>query len=384
MAITSTVNDWRLDATRGVQARREYVTALVSLRQLAKFLREVDPAAPAELRAQRALNRTRVPKIAKYVLDNPDDYCFTALAGTVDGAWSFEPASKGANHGVLTIPKSCKIDVADGQHRRAAIEAAVAADDALGKKSRGLADETIPVMLFAHRGLPKEQQRFEDLNGNGVRTAGSIEVLYDTRDPHAVMARAVVAGVPLWKGMIEQERAGCAGKSLRLFALSAVCNATRELTAGSGMSEAATTNTAIKFWKAVCAAMPAWQKAVGLVRMSDRGHAGSPAALRAEYVHAHAVALEALGHVGNALIRADPKGWEAKVAKLGEIDWSRQNGEWKDRCIIGGDMSKRRVDVVRTANLIKFKLGLTLGVDDLRHESPAERAVFEARPAVAA
>ena len=64
---------------RGLQAKREYYVAMWSLRMLRQISIFDDDELPPELRAQRILNKTRIPEIANYIIDNPDNYVFSAL-----------------------------------------------------------------------------------------------------------------------------------------------------------------------------------------------------------------------------------------------------------------------------------------------------------------
>ncbi|KYG09070.1 hypothetical protein BE21_19955 [Sorangium cellulosum] len=75
---------WALPAIRGVQARHEYYVVLVKMRELPRLFAAIDAKGPPELRAQRALNKARAPKIAEYILGNPNDYTFSFLMGDVD------------------------------------------------------------------------------------------------------------------------------------------------------------------------------------------------------------------------------------------------------------------------------------------------------------
>ena len=62
---------------RGLQARREYYVAMWSLRMLRQISIFDEDELPPELRAQRTLNRSRIPEISGYINDNPDDYVFS-------------------------------------------------------------------------------------------------------------------------------------------------------------------------------------------------------------------------------------------------------------------------------------------------------------------
>ncbi len=76
---------------RGLQARREYYVAMWTLRMLRQISIFDEDELPPELRAQRTLNRARIPEISDYILDNPDDYVFSAMTVSIDSQVSFDP-----------------------------------------------------------------------------------------------------------------------------------------------------------------------------------------------------------------------------------------------------------------------------------------------------
>lgn len=43
-----------------------------------------------EYRAQRKLNESRIPIISKYILDNRENYVFSALVASIDGKFEFK------------------------------------------------------------------------------------------------------------------------------------------------------------------------------------------------------------------------------------------------------------------------------------------------------
>jgi DNA sulfur modification protein DndB len=61
---------------RGVQAGREYYVAMWTLRTLRQISVFNEEELPPEMRAQRVLNKARIPEMSGYVLDNPNDYVF--------------------------------------------------------------------------------------------------------------------------------------------------------------------------------------------------------------------------------------------------------------------------------------------------------------------
>jgi DNA sulfur modification protein DndB len=206
---------------------------LVRLRELPHLLAPIDAKVPPELRAQRVLNKARVPRIAEYILGNPTDYTFSSLVGAIDGLPRFEPAVEKSRVGTLYIPRTMKVALLDGQHWRAAIEQAVREDNVKKKGSTGIGDETISLVLFIDNGLEKAQQKFTDLNRFGVRPNGSLALLYDHRDELANLAKAVVHEVPLFAKLTDGEKTSLAGGAGKLFALNAVHEATRALLRGS-------------------------------------------------------------------------------------------------------------------------------------------------------
>ena len=172
--------------------------------------------------------------------------------------------------------------------------------------------------------------------------------------------------VPLFAKLTDGEKTSVAGGSGKLFALSAVHQATRALLSGSNYNREESKKLAVTFWAEMGAVMRDWQAVA-------EGKVGA-AELREKYVHAHAVALEAIGRVGNALIRERTEEWKKDLAGLATLDWARSNPLWAGRTLINGRVSKTAASVTLTANVLKKHLGLELGVEDRRIEG-----VYEAR-----
>ena len=91
---------------RGIQARREYYVSMCPLRLIPKvFLFDEDELNP-ELRAQRTLNRARLPEIARYITDNRDGYVFSALTASIDGNVRFEAVVRPSLLEISQVSKS--------------------------------------------------------------------------------------------------------------------------------------------------------------------------------------------------------------------------------------------------------------------------------------
>ena len=350
-------------ALRGVQAGREYYVAMCPLRLLPKIIVFDSQELPPELRAQRVLNRARIPALTRYIVEHPNDYVFSAITASIDGEVEFVPyEAKGVkrNIGQLTVPLSARFIVNDGQHRRAAIEEALREQPELG-------DETIAVVFFLDAGLRRSQQTFADLNTHAVRASASIGILYDFRSPLAHVARRTASEVPAFKGLTEMERSSIALRSLKLFTLSGIYYASGALLHKAAEDEISPQEEqlAIDYWTALCDVIPEWSERV--IRST------SSLELRRDYIHFHSVTLHALGMAGADLIATYPRTWRTHLEKLRTMDWRRTNQMWEGRAMVGGQLSKARSQIVRTASTIKQVLGLPLSPDETRLEQfPSE------------
>lgn len=337
-------------AVRGSQAGRPCYIAMCPMRIIPKLFRFDEEDVPAELRAQRVLNRQRIPEIKTYLVENPTDYTLSSLTVSVDSMVHFEPLADtgiGQNIGTLSVPMDAKILINDGQHRRAAIEEAI-------KENPELGYDNISVLFFIDEGLSRSQQMFSDLNKHAVRPSDSISTLYDLRDSISELSRYVQKNVHLFSRMTEMEKSSISNRSTKLVTLSSIKNASRTLLHKSNKDDVSNQEkaVAVDYWNEVSANMNDWQLALQKKL--------SPADLRNDYVHAHGVMLQAMGQVGANLLAHYPVEWKNKLKKLNKIDWARANPEWEGRAMIQGRISKARVHVTLTANYIKKQLGVPL------------------------
>lgn len=345
-------------AARGVQSGRPCYVAMCPLRLIPKIFIFDGQEVPPELRAQRVLNRTRIPDIVSYLVDNPTDYTLSGITASVDGQVSFEPSTDtgmAQNLGLLSIPMDAKILINDGQHRREAIVQAIEQNPELGY-------DNIPVLFFIDEGLKRSQQMFADLNKHAVRPSDSISTLYDHRDHLSELARVVAREVKVFSRLTEMERSSISNRSSKLFTLSAIKNASKALLM-KGKSDPISEDEqqlAIDYWNEVAANMRDWQIALEKkVATCD---------LREQYVHSHGVMLQAMGQVGADLLFKPKSQWSQMLKNLQGIDWARANGEWEGRAMHHGRISKARSSVVLTGNYIKQKLSIPLTPTEQEYE----------------
>ncbi|HSW63853.1 MAG TPA: DNA sulfur modification protein DndB [Dissulfurispiraceae bacterium] len=339
---------------RGIQASREYYVTMCPMRLIPRILLFDEQELRPELRSQRLLNKARVPAIANYIVKNPTEYVFSALTASIDADVEFTPVSDDLalyNIGHIRIPMSARMVINDGQHRRAAIEMALRTQPELG-------DETIACVLFVDTGLRRAQQMFADLNRYAVRPTQSLSILYDHRDHLSVLTRELVHRVVAFRGLTELDKSTISNRSRSLFTLSGVHRATCELLADQlNSSYEQRLALAELFWNRVDANIDAWEK----VRS---GHV-SAVSLRREYIHAHTVALVAIGRAGRALLRHNPGGWQTALGGLRCVDWHRSNTQqWEGRATVGGRVSISRNNVSLLTNQVKHMLGIPLTDDE--------------------
>ncbi len=358
-------DDYQLSfpAIRGVQAGREYYVAMCPINVAVDIIKlsEEDESLPIELKAQRALNKTRIPAIADYIIDNPDTYAFSSLTVSIDSNVNFKAfGSVGIQKklGVLKVPYGVTYLINDGQHRRAAIELAL-------KEKPELRHETISLVLYVDRGLKRSQQLFADLNRYVVRPTPSISILFDHRDPMARLTLSVVDKVPCFKELTEKAKTTISNRSRKLFTLSVLYQANCDLLKKKKGSQTTDEDLdlATHFWKAVCTNMNDWE-------LARKRHI-APSELRSDTIHAHGIILRALGRLGPSLVSLPKDRWEETLEGLNKINWDRSNlSIWSGRAMTStGRISKSHTNIILTSNYLKTMVGLSLTPEEEKIEA---------------
>jgi len=348
-------------ALRGRQSGREYYVAMCPLKLVPRIFLFQEEELPPELRAQRTLNKARIPEISRYILANPGDYIFSSITASIDGDVHFETIpidhKKNDDVGKLRVPMDARVVINDGQHRRAAIEAAL-------KECPDLGDETISVVFFVDVGLKRTQQMFADLNKHAIRPTRSIGILYDHRDQMSSLARTIVDEVAVFRNLTEMEKTSISNRSTKLFTLSGIYQGTLSLLRKSQKTNEVSEEeeeTAIRFWREVCRNMNDWKLA------AEKGI--STHELRRDYVHAHSLALHVIGRLGADLLSSPNNDYKKDLKKLNTIDWARKNiALWEGRAMNAGKISKSHVCVTLTTNYLKQALGLSLNPEEAKVE----------------
>lgn len=343
---------YKFPVVKGIQAGREYFIAMVPLKMLGRLFPSDEEYVLPEYRAQRKLNEARIPEIKRYIINNPDSYVFSALAASIDGEFRYIP-SDSPDTGVLEVNMDAKFLINDGQHRKAAILAAIEENESLG-------EETISVVFYEDRGLSRSQQMFTDLNKHAVKTSNSIAELYDSRDPLAVTTRTVISCIPFLNEYVDKEKDNLGKFSSSLFTLNTFYTANKRILRRNECNKNFE-DFLIQFWKIIVDNMSPW---------NDIKHKEiSKRELREHYIATQAVVIQAFGRIGAYLYDNPEYGLDKYLPKISEINWKRNSDDWKLRVIrSNGRMINNADAIILAGNVIKRYINLPLTDDEITAE----------------
>src|ERR671924_116830 len=312
-----------LPVLRGTIGGRQYYSLLISLSEIPHLFKfnDWDQCTP-ELRAQRVLNKARVPDITKYILENEDGYLFSSITASYSCPVKFTPSTESSE--------------------------------------------------FETESPDRLQQMFSDLNRFVQKTSKSLGMLFDRRDALSALTLEVSEQVDAFRGMLDKEKITIPLRSPKLFTISALYEANEELL-GRKVPEkgsAAYTDavrTAVEYWTELSNIIADWQK----VKNGDL----TAAEVRQEKIHTHAVVLRALGGVGRTLFAKYPEGWQAKLKQLEKIDWRKSVGSsanplWDDVCITAGSVVSNRQARAATLAVLLREIGESPNGKVTHKESP--------------
>lgn len=346
---------YRFPAARGVQANKEYYICMIPLGLLSKiFLSQNNDVGP-EHRAQRRLNEARIPEIRDYILNNRLSYVFSALAASVDGSVCFD-APTNSNVGILEVDMNARFLINDGQHRKAAIDAALQEDPSL-------AEETIPVVLFRDEGLQRSQQMFTDLNKHAVITSKSLNTLYESKDDIALITKKVIEEIPFLRKYTDKERDNLGKFSSNIFTLNTFYTATKRIISSSSASFEEKYKFVLDFWTQVVLNMREWNE-------MDNGEL-SKKDLRENYIVTQGVTILALGRLGKFFFENREIDMVNSLKGLKSIDWLRNNTScWLGRAIkTNGSINRSEHGIYLTYIQIKRHLDLPISEEEQKKET---------------
>ena len=261
--------------------------------------------------------------------------------------------------GILEIDMDANFLINDGQHRKAAILAAL-------EEAPELSEETISVVFYEDYGLERSQQMFTDLNKHAVKTSNSIAELYDSRDPLAVVTRNMISENSFLNEYVDKEKDILGKFSSALFTLSTFYNANRRIM-GRNTCDKRFQDFIKEFWEQVVMHMTPWKE------ITDKQL--TKIDLREQFIASQAVVIQALGKVG-AYLYDNPCEDLSVLAGLEDINWKRSNPVWKLRVIrSNGRMINSEKSISLTAIAIKKMLGIVLSENEVFEEDSFQNTV---------
>ena len=349
-------------AIKGLQAGREYFTIMCPLSILQKlFIFDDNHYLPPNERSQRVINRNRIPDISEYIINNPTEYVFSSLTASIDGEFEFTPfdLEQHKNIGTLSISMDSKLLINDGQHRKFAIQEALQAIPDLGK-------ETISVVLFVDEKLKRSQQIFSDLNKHAVNVSKSIGILYDSRDPVAIITKDLVYSNKNLHRYTDLENSSLSKNSNKVFTLSNFYNANEKIIGDQEVNKKLI-QFINEYWKFLTDNFYEWQ----LVFTKEL----SAHKLREQSVSSFGTILEAFGLIGYEVSKSPKMNWKEKLQNINSINWSRDNfDDWKYRAISPqGNIIKNTRCIRLTAIFIKLQLGFALSDEEAEIENKFQK-----------
>ena len=345
---------YQFPAVKGIQAGKVYYICMVPLGLLGKIFSTDNNDVAPEHRAQRKLNELRIPEIRDYILENRESYVFSALAASVDGNMSFKTSGVDANTGLLEIDMDASFLINDGQHRKAAIEAAIAEDETLK-------NETISIVIYQDQGLLASQQMFTDLNKHAITTSKSLNTLYESKDRVAIITKNVVNSIDFLRKYTDKEKDNLSKFSSNIFTLNTFYTANKRIVKIIGDDDNAE-KLIFNFWNSVVINMREWNE-------MDKGEL-SKKSLREDYITTQGLIILALGRMCEFFCQHPEIDIELALTGLKAIDWLRNNEEcWMNRAIKpNGKINRNEQGIFLTYIQIKRLLFLPLSGEEEKKE----------------
>jgi len=111
---------------------------------------------------------------------------------------------------------------------------------------------------------------------------------------------------------------------VKLFTFSGLYNANLAAVSASSLPDEVLQQFLTAYWNAIANQIPEWSQ---IFRQEV-----NPKQIRENYIHHLEIALIALGRLAGRLLEDD--GWESKVQRLSDINWSRSNPLWADMKVL--------------------------------------------------
>jgi DGQHR domain-containing protein len=328
-------------AFKGRQGGREFFQALMSNELIAEFfaIEFDDPEEPS----QRPLQDKHARDIGDYMVAQQDDYVLGTLVYAVGRSPNFR--SIDGAFGELELDASDLYRSIDGQHRHKGITYAIDNDE-------DIANDVTSVLIYVEPDFDRRRQMFADMNGKAKRVTKSQNILFDSRDTFARVARRLSLEPPLM-GHVEMQKASPARGSQSWVTLVAIDQAVKALQIGIGtprdrnFDEMVVYQDGKEFFEMLAATRPELQ--------TIASGAADISALRAESILVSSTTIRVLAAAIHDCLRRD--GANARISSyadaLARMDFRPANRAWV-RCgfiVEGKTTPQARTQEMRQASI---------------------------------
>lgn len=330
----------QMPAIMGIQANEPYYAAMCPVEFLVHLFKYEDPALPPTMKAQRVLNKARIPEMRDYVLSG--NYTFSALTASIEGPFAFSALCQSSQIGMLHIDAAAQVIINDGQHRREALIKAL-------EQKPELRNEHAVIVFYKAEGLERAQQIFTDLNQHAIRPTKSLNILFDNRENFSKLVRETASAMAGFAGRTELEKTTISNRSKNLYTLSGIFTSVEAFTRNIGLKEAALKQLTFNFYTAAYTNIDEWQRVVS--------NEISACEYRKTYVTAHAVFIKALGKIGNILYERYGDDMLTKMVLLSKVNLRKDNEELQGIILHGARVNGASISIVPLANYILNRMG---------------------------
>lgn len=221
----------------------------------------------------------------------------------------------------------------DGQHRlKSEFEAL--------KVKPEIAREEFPVVLIPYESAEQVRLLFSDLNPNAKPVSKTVGYDFETRDPIALLSKALMHRVPLFDGRVNRSSNSLPASSKNVITLNTLVQGSRAIVAGLAKSEGVSDADYLdNMNKAQAEVADVWQTIIDAFGplwgdvLNDVPSAGGQ--LRENYVFPHGLGWVALATAAGTTIAERGAGWKQPfVAAVAALDWRREAQVWSGNAVI--------------------------------------------------
>ncbi len=329
-----------VNAIKGKDSNGVFYVAVVKAKYLSDLFRDV--------LKRTDINQANLTKIERAMRSNELRFGTSAISAITTSKLQFQQSAR-SQLGTLTIPSDSVIHVVNGLDACCATIRHVS-------QNNDFANSQVAVR-FGIDATRKVEAHFAALLSVG-ELGSKAERIQNTRDdPIASVTLHVVSSVKYFAGRIEQVKTTISNRSTKLFTVSSLYEANRELLAVRHEETVPSSSSlCTEFWNAIGECLAEWN--------GVRDGSLQPASFRATYITSQGLMLRAFATLGRGLIQQRPATWQQSLKRLEKIDFARDNPVWTGRAIINGRVSKSLRAITLTSNYLKLHFGLKLSSEE--------------------